>query len=75
MTDHNATLLLNHTPAPERLEEIAKSVAEEYFPDTEYDYTLAHELPQGTPVDVADQLTAQKNQTPDAIYFILRPKY
>lgn len=73
MTNHSATLLLTHVPTPERIEELARYTAEEYFPDAEYTYTLADEFPKDLPTDVADQLASQKRDTPGSVYLIIRP--
>lgn len=73
MANHNATVLLTHTPTDERLHEIVEYVVNEYFPEKDYGYELTYDLPEDTPVDVADQFIAQMRDTPGSILLIVTP--
>lgn len=71
---YGATLVLNTTPTPDRTEEIARGVAAENFPQQPFNYGLTDTLPEGTPVDVYDQLTAVMRDLPEgATYMLVYP--
>jgi hypothetical protein len=73
-TYHGATFLLAEDPGTARLAEIATSITNEHFPENECLHRLSPTLPQGLPVDVADQLLAhQKDLGPSALFLLVEP--
>lgn len=73
-TYYGATFLLAADPGSARVAEIAKSVADDHFADLECSHRLTPTLPQGLPVDVADQLLAhQKDLGPSALFLLVEP--
>jgi hypothetical protein len=68
---HGAILLLNSTPNDETTDSIAKDVAEVHFPEYSYRYRLTNSLPEGTPVDLADQYTASLRDLPTGATYLL----
>jgi hypothetical protein len=68
---HGAILLLNSTPDDDTTDNIAKDVAEEHFPEYSYRYRLTNELPDGTPVDLADQYSASLRDLPKGATYLL----
>lgn len=73
-TYYGATFLLAEDPGTERVAEIANTIAESHFRDTPCSHQLSAVLPQGLPVDVADQLLAQQRDLgPTAVFLLVAP--
>lgn len=71
---HGAIILLNSTPDNDTCDAISKDIATDYFPSDNYNYRLSTTLPEGTPVDVADQYTAEMKDLPrGATYLLVYP--
>lgn len=68
---YGAILLLNTTPDIETCEAISKDVATEHLSTDSYSYHLSNTLPEGTPVDVYDQYTAQMKDLPRGSTYLL----
>jgi hypothetical protein len=73
-TYHGATFLLAEDPGAERVAEIVNTIVEEHFHETQCSFELSKILPNGLPVDVADQLLAhQKGLGPSALFLLVEP--
>jgi hypothetical protein len=73
-TYHGATFLLAEDPGTARLAEIATKISSDHFPEIECTHRLSPTLPQGLPVDVADQLLAhQKDLGLTAVFLLVEP--
>lgn len=70
---HGAILVLNTTPDTETLDAISHDVANDHLRTNSYTYRLSSTLPENTPVDVADQYTAQMRDLPKGTYLIISP--
>lgn len=71
---HGAILILNSTPDSETCDAISKDIAVEHLLTESYNYRLSLTLPEGTPVDVYDQYTAQMKDLPrGATYLLVYP--
>lgn len=73
-TYHGATYLLAEDPGAEGVAKLVNSIVEDHFPDTQCSFELTKVLPNGLPVDVADQLLAhQKGLGPSALFLLVEP--
>lgn len=71
---YGAILLLNTTPDNDTVEAISRDVATEHLLTDNYKFRLSTTLPENTPVDVADQYTAEMRDLPKgATYLIVYP--
>lgn len=66
-----AILLLNCTPDPETVEAISRDTATDHLHTDSYNFHLTSTLPEGTPVDVVDQYTAQMRDLPAGSTYLL----
>ena len=70
---YGAILVLNSTPDADTLDAISRDVANDRLRTDSYTYRLANSLPENTPVDIADQFTAQMRDLPKGTYLIISP--
>lgn len=71
---YGAILILNSTPDDETCDAISKDIATDHLLTDSYQYKLTTTLPEGTPVDVYDQYTAQMKDLPrGATYLLVYP--
>lgn len=68
---NGAILLLNCTPDSDTVAAISSDVAANHLRTDSYNYHLSTTLPEGTPVDVADQYTAQMRDLPTGSTYLL----
>ena len=70
---YGAILVLNSTPDADTLDAISRDVANDHLRTDSYTYRLSTSLPENTPVDIADQYTAQMRDLPKGTYLIISP--
>lgn len=74
-TYRGATYVLAEDPGAERVAEIVNSIQEKHFPNDQCSFELSKVLPNGLPVDVADQLLAhQKDLGESAVFLLVVPQ-
>lgn len=73
MIDRATLVLKNEPESAARMQEILDYVIDQYKPETtRYSYELSDDLPEYLPVNIADQLSAQKRDGgPNAVYLVV----
>jgi len=74
MNTPRAIYIIANTPTAERIEELSNHASSEHFGGEPCTARISHELPEGQPTHVADQLETKKNSTPGAVYLIVEPE-
>ena len=73
-TFNGAIFLLNQTPDPETVDNIANDVIESQFLGIPCEHYITDTLPESTPVDIYDQYTARVRDLPaGAVYLVVVP--
>lgn len=73
-TFNGAIILLNQTPDPTTVDNIAHDVIEDQFRGIPCEHYITDTLPESTPVDIYDQYTATIRDLPaGAVYLVVVP--
>ena len=74
MNTSRAIYIITNTPSAERVKELSNHASTEHFEGEPCIARISHELPEGQPVHIADQLETKKNSFPGSVYLIVEPE-
>lgn len=74
MNTQIAIYIMKTTPTDERINELVSRTSIDQFNGAPCTSRVSHEVPEGQPTHITDQLEAKKRDNPGSIYLIVEPE-